>query len=31
MDVALVGVLGALIGILLTNALTLFYDWRRRK
>ncbi len=31
MDVALVGVLGAVIGILLTNALTLIYDWRRRK
>jgi hypothetical protein len=30
-ETTLVGVLGALIGILLTNALTLVYDWRRRR
>jgi hypothetical protein len=31
METTLVGVLGALIGILFTNALTLVYDWRRRR
>jgi hypothetical protein len=31
MEIALVGVFGALLGILLTNAMTLVYDWRRRR
>jgi hypothetical protein len=31
MEIAIVGVFGALLGILLTNALTLVYDWRRRR